>query len=81
MEILLTFVIISMCFGLLSLGWVLGGKKIKGSCGGLGIVYKGEEIECGICGKKGEEIATCDRNDDSKPAPKDQKTLPGNQSK
>lgn len=48
------------CFALLAVGYIVAGKKIKGSCGGIGIQYKGEDIECGVCGKKGDEIAQCD---------------------
>ncbi len=60
LDILFTLVIFVACFALLAVGYIVAGKKIKGSCGGIGIQYKGEDIECGVCGKKGDEIAQCD---------------------
>jgi len=63
MEILLTFLIIAACFAGLGIGLILTGKKLKGSCGGVASKGKGPDIECSICGKKGDEIDSCEESD------------------
>jgi len=73
MEILLAFFIMVGCFAALSLGWILSGKKLRGSCGGVGLKQKGEDIECGVCGKKGSEIEICDMPAEKTTPPADSK--------
>lgn len=63
MEILMTFLIIGICFFLLSIGLIFNGKKIRGSCGGEQIKVKGEVLECGACPKK--EAQICESEDDT----------------
>lgn len=48
-TLLITFSVFLLAVGGLSLGWLMQGKILKGSCGGLG----GEQ--CGICKKPCEE--------------------------
>lgn len=60
MEFLFALLIMGGCFLGLGLGYFLAGKKLRGSCGGVAVKYKGQEIECTVCGKKGSEIDTCD---------------------
>ena len=51
--VLFAFAMLAMAVGVL-----FGGKRLKGSCGGLGAVLNadGEQV-CGICGK---DVATID---------------------
>lgn len=48
-TLLVTFAVFSLAFFGLAIGWLVQGKVIKGSCGGLG----GDS--CGICKKPCEE--------------------------
>jgi len=60
MEILLALVIVILCVAGLGLGYLVSGKRLKGSCGGFAIRTKEGEVRCGVCGKEGDEIETCD---------------------
>ena len=45
----------------MSVGVLMGGKRLKGSCGGLSAITneEGEKV-CGICGQG---VASCETND------------------
>lgn len=64
MEIILTFLIIAACFAGLGIGFIISGKKLKGSCGGFAAKGLGPDVECSVCGKKGDEIDACDTPED-----------------
>ena len=49
-----SFMIISLAVLAMSLGVILGGRRIKGSCGGLNTI-EGLENACGRCSKPCEE--------------------------
>ena len=46
---IITFIILSVLVGLMSLGVMLMGKNIKGSCGGLNALSKSDK--CLVCNK------------------------------
>jgi len=46
---IITFIILSILVGLMSLGVILMGKNIKGSCGGLNALSKSDK--CLVCNK------------------------------
>ena len=46
---IITFIILSILVGLMSLGVMLMGKNIKGSCGGLNALSKSDK--CLVCNK------------------------------
>ena len=60
MEIFLSILIFILCFLGMSLGIVLAGKKIKGSCGGTAHLEKELGLSCGGCAKKEKEICPSD---------------------
>ena len=51
MAMALAVGVFTIMFVLLSLGTVLGNRRLKGSCGGLGSQMAGGKAEaCGVCG-------------------------------
>jgi len=63
-EILLTFVILLMIVGAMSVGVLMGRKPISGSCGGL--ANAGVGGPCEICGG---DMSKCDAEDENKVLP------------
>ena len=63
-EILLTFVVLLMIVGAMSVGVLMGRKPISGSCGGL--ANAGVGGPCEICGG---DMSKCDADDQSDVTP------------
>ena len=58
MELLLTIVLMGLAMLGMSIGVVLSGRSLRGSCGGVDVVaMDGEVLSCGACPKK--EKALC----------------------
>lgn len=53
MTLLIAFLVFALAVLLMSLGVILGGRRIQGSCGGLGNI-PGIESDCGgVCRREG----------------------------
>lgn len=63
MEIIITFAVVTTCFFMLSIGLILNGKLIRGSCGGEQVQHEEEVFSCGACPKK--EAMICESDDDT----------------
>ena len=51
--ILVTLVLVSLALLGMAIGVMLTGKRIKGSCGGIGAAMNDKgEMHCGICGQE-----------------------------
>ncbi|MAV23271.1 MAG: (Na+)-NQR maturation NqrM [SAR86 cluster bacterium] len=55
---LISFVVILISFGALSIGLILRNKPISGSCGGI---MNSDDGKCNICGKT--ELESCAKTD------------------
>ena len=75
-ELILTFIIIVLCFAGLSIGVIFSGKKLSKGCGGFFSKGEGAEKECGVCGKKGDSIEACEENPSAEPAHPDDSVKP-----
>jgi hypothetical protein len=64
MVLLITFAAMALMMGMMALGLILGGRRLRGSCGGTG----GEDCICDETGKPilmpdcDEEIHSCDKD-------------------
>ncbi len=59
-TVAVAFLVFLLVIGGMALGVILQGKRITGSCGGLGAI-KGID-QCGVCGKSFDdpEVKSCD---------------------
>ena len=58
MELLLTLILFGLAMLGMSIGVLLSGQSLRGSCGGVDIVaMDGDVLSCGSCPKK--EVAMC----------------------
>ena len=58
MEIVIVMALFAASMGAMSVGVMLSGRRLRGSCGGPSVVgANGEEISCGACPKK--EATVC----------------------
>lgn len=58
MELLLTLLLFGLAMLGMSVGVLLSGKRLRGSCGGVDVVAPdGDVLSCGSCPKK--EVAMC----------------------
>ncbi|MEM7182779.1 MAG: (Na+)-NQR maturation NqrM [Spirochaetota bacterium] len=57
--LILTFVIVVLMFAGMSIGVIVSNRRVKGSCGGIGLVMGDTEQTCEFCGNTPGE---CDEN-------------------
>ena len=61
MELILATAIFGVAMGAMSIGVMLNGRRLRGSCGGPEVVTgTGEALSCGACPKKEAEVCPSD---------------------
>lgn len=49
-TLILSFVLLALIMAGMAIGVILGGKPIKGSCGGVGAALGEKDYKCSLCG-------------------------------
>ena len=61
MEIFLGIVVFGLAMAGMSVGVLLSDRRLRGSCGGVGVVsHGGDELSCGACPKADAELCPSD---------------------